>query len=284
MITNEQWTRYIYTLELEGAINGKKVQSIDFELRAEDVNGEINVTDLQLQEGRMITAQIPHTADILAPVEFNIDERAFMDTVSNPVKLGTQPVYHQNVKNRFYNIVGRGHEVIVIPNVFHEDYTFPIVTTGLDLELYAKEDFDLLRIRTNEGGHVPERHYAGIPALDYHPLNYKYTREFYFDGARAGDKIELKASIRAARVAGVDVPLKKHRITINGHPMNIDRQRFMLAPAGSFRIGIEFYKQVTEQMQDENGNMVFATYLKDVGIGFYGIAEFRQWTYGVSRL
>jgi len=284
MIGNEEWVRYIYTLDV--AEPNKKVSNIEFNLIAEDITGNINVTDLQLQGGKQVTATIPATQDILAPVEFNIDENEWLNTVSNPIKAGVQPTIHQNVRNRFYNFVGRGHQVLVIPNVFHEDYTFPLLTTGLDLTIYSKEDFDLLRIRTNDGGHVPGRKYDPYeyPELEHHPLNYKYTREFYFDGAKAGDKIELKATIRAARLAGIDVPLKQHQITINGSPMKIDRQRFMLAPAGSFRLGIEFYKQVTETMTNEYGETKQVKYLKDVGIGFYGIAEFNQWTYGVSKL
>ncbi|UDY80753.1 hypothetical protein [Geobacillus phage GR1] len=282
MIGNEQWRRYIYTLDLEN--KSKRVKQIDYSLVAEDMLGTLHMTDLQLQEGSQISAHIPATQDILSPVEFNIDEWVFLNTVSNPVKRGTQPVYHEKVKNRFYNIVGRGHEVISIPNVFHEDYTFPLVTTGLDIELRAKEDFDLLRIRTNDGAHVPDRKYSGIPSLEHHPLNYKYTREFYFDGGKAGEKIELKATIRAARVNGKDTPLKQHEIIINGSPMKIERQRFMLAPEGSFRIGIEFYKQVEEEMTNDSGEKEVRRYLKDIGIGYYGIAELNQWTYGVSRL
>lgn len=281
MIGNENWKRYIYTIDMEP---GKKIKSIDYSLVAEDVSGSLQFTDLQLQEGRRISAHMPHTTEMMAPVEFNIDEFTFLNTVANPVKIGVQPTIHQNVKNRFYNIVGRGHQVLAIPNVFHEDYTFPLVTTGLDLELYAKEDFDLLRIRTNDGGHMPGRKYEGFPTLEHHPLNYKYTREFYFDGASAGDKIELKATIRAAIVEGINIPLKKHEITINGFPMRIDRQRFMLAPAGSFRLGIEFYKQVEEGLRNDYGEIETVKYLKDAGIGFYGIVEFNQWTYGVSKL
>ncbi|MEK5205228.1 hypothetical protein NST55_28710 [Bacillus sp. FSL R10-2789] len=281
MIGNDKWKRYIFSIDIE---KGKKVKEIEFGALAEDMTGTLQMTDLQFQEGKMISANIPATQDILKPVDFNIDEFSQLNTVNNAYKKGVQPVIHHNVKNRFYNILSRGHNVLAIPNVFHEDYTFPIVTTGLDIELYPKEDFDLLRIRTNDGGHVPDRKYEGIPELQHHPLNYKYTREFYFDGGKAGDKIELKATIRAAKLDGIDVPLKKHIISINGTDMNIDRQRFMLAPSGSFRIGIEFYKQVEETFINDSGEEVKAKYLKDVGIGYYGIAELNQWTYGVSKL
>lgn len=281
MIGNKEWKRYIYTVDIEG---DKKVKNVDFELLANDFQGNIQFTDLQFQEGKSITANIPSGPDILSPVKFNIDEFAFLNTVGNPAKRGAQPIYHENVTNRFYNIVGRGHEVVSIPNVFHEDYMFPIVTSGLDIELYAKEDFDLLRIRTHDGGFVPDRKYHTYVELLDHPLNYKYTREFYFDGGKAGDKIELKATINAARLAGEDVPLKKHNIIINHGDMDIDRQRYMLAPAGSFRLGIEFYKQVNGTVHDEAGNPKKTTWLEDTGIGYYGTAELNQWTYGVSKL
>ncbi|PEN61607.1 hypothetical protein [Bacillus wiedmannii] len=281
MIGNDEWKRYVFSLDIE---KGKKVKNIEFGAVVEDMTGKLQMTDLQFQEGKMISANIPATQDILKPVEFGIDEFEFMNTVENAYKKGVQPVIHQNVKNRFYNILSRGHNVLAIPNVFHEDYTFPLVTSGLDIELYAKEDFDLLRIRTNDGGHVPDRHYKGIPQLEHHPLNYQYTREFYFDGGKAGEKIDLKATIRAARVGERDIPLKKREILINGYPMQIDRQRFMLAPSGSFRIGIEFYKQVEETFEDDSGDEKTVKYLKDVGIGYYGVAELNQWTYGVSKL
>jgi len=281
MIGNDEWKRYLYTLSID---SNKKVKHLDISIEAEDVEGQINMTDIQVQDGLNVTGNIPSTSDILEPVSFNIDETIFLGTVSNPVKKGTQPIHHKEVDNRFYNIVGRGHEVISIPNVFHENYTFPLVTTGLDIELYAKEDFDLLRIRTMDGGLVPGRKYDEIPQLKDHPLNYKYTREFYFDGGKAGEKIELKASINSAKLSNTNIPLKKHNIKINGSTMKIERQRFMLAPPGSFRIGIEFYKQVEETTKNDYGETVKIKYLKDVGIGYYGIAELKQWTFGVSKL
>ena len=58
---------------------------------------------------------------------------------------------YTGLRNRVFNIVGRGHEVVLLPNVFNEDYKVELLTSGLDLELYAKEDFDLLRITTMDG-------------------------------------------------------------------------------------------------------------------------------------
>ncbi|PED63963.1 hypothetical protein [Priestia megaterium] len=282
MIGNDKWKRYIYSFDIDKT---KKVKSIDLDLIAEDFSGIMQFTDMQFQEGTQISANIPATQDMLTEVEFNIDEMAFITGVSNWVKDGNvQPQYFSNVRNRFYNLVGRGHSVVAIPNVFHEDYTFPIVTTGLDIELYPKEDYDLLRIRTYDGGLVEGRQYSGFPSLADHPLNYKYTREFYFDGGSAGDKLELKATIHAAKANGASIPMKKHDITVRGSSMTIDRQRFMLAPAGSFRIGIEFYKQVTETLTNDDGDQVSKTYLKDTGIGYHGLATLNQWTYGVSKL
>lgn len=282
MITNDEWTRYVYTFDTN---KDKKVEKVDFDFVMEDMGGELNITDLQFQEGKMVSSHIPHTSEILAPVSFNIDETSFLNTVTNWKVKGPDPVIHQNVTNRFYNIVGRGHQVISIPNVFHEDYTFPIVTSGLDITLRAKEDFDLLRIRTNDGGYIEGgRNYPEDGPLKDHPLNYQYTREFIFDGAKAYEPIELKATLRSAKLNGQNVPLKKHKLNVAGKQMNIDRQRFMLAPAGSFRLGIEFYKKVTEDITVDDITYSNVTYLKDTGIGFYGLAELNQWTFGGSKL
>lgn len=81
MIGNEEWVRYIYTLDV--VESNKKVSNVEFNLIAEDITGNINVTDLQLQGGNHVTATIPATQDILAPVEFNIDENEWLNTVSN---------------------------------------------------------------------------------------------------------------------------------------------------------------------------------------------------------
>lgn len=276
-----KWNRFIHTVHLEKT--EKKVKEIELNLIGENFEGEINFTDLQFQEGTSVSGTIPNTREILQPVEFNIDENTFLRTVSNPVKRGTQPRNHENVKNRFYNVLGRGHEVISIPNVFHENYFNQIITTALDIELRAKSDFDLLRIRTNDGNLIKRRQYS-IPQLENHPLNYKYTREFYLPGGKENEKIELKASINSAKIENKNISLKSGIINSSGTELKIEKQRFMLAPEGSFRLGIEFYKKVTESFVDEYGIDNSVTYFKDVGIGFYGIVEFNQWTYGGSKL
>lgn len=276
-----KWNRFIHTVHLEKT--EKKVKEIELNLIGENFEGEINFTDLQFQEGTSVSGTIPNTKEILQPVEFNIDENTFLRTVSNPVKRGTQPRNHENIKNRFYNVLGRGHEVISIPNVFHENYFNPIITTALDIELRAKSDFDLLRIRTNDGNLIKGRQYS-ISQLENHPLNYKYTREFYLPGGKENEKIELKASINSAKIENKNISLKSGIINSGGTELKIEKQRFMLAPEGSFRLGIEFYKKVTESFVDEYGMDHSVTYFKDVGIGFYGIVEFNQWTYGGSKL
>lgn len=295
MITNNQWERYIYALHLEGAKNGKKVTRLDYELLASDIIGSFNITDLQIQEGEKASGTIPHVSDFLDPLYFNINESYYIDDVvsdttgePNGVKLGAaQPDTSDNrieLANRIFNVVSRGHDVIVVPNVFHEDYTKEIVTSALDLTLYAKDDFDLLRISTNVGAPIPDRFYSDIPSLSTHPLNTMYTREFFFGGGLAGDKIELKTSIRSAKINDQNFPLYFHSLESGGKTYSIKRQRLMIAPAGSFRVRVEFYKNVTETLKDVNGNDIQYTYLKDTGIGYNGLAELNQWTYGRSKL
>lgn len=309
MISNSQWERYLYALHLEGAKNGKKVKNLEYELIANDVKGSFNITDLQIQDGKTASGTIPHVSDFLEIVKFNIDQDMYMDPnqavgVSPATKLGNiQPDdSHVNCTNRFFNFVGRGHEAIVIPNVFHEDYTKKLVTTAVDLTIHAKDDYDLLRISTNTGAFVP-KFYTELPDLvdpnKQYPLNIQYTREFWFDGGKAGDTIELLTTIRSAKVTDSnsnsrDLSLYSQSANVDGRNFSNNRQRLMIAPSGSFRIRIEFYKNGVQHYQvDDSGNLVKdvngdaipdCIILGDTGIGYYGIAELTQWTYGRSKL
>jgi hypothetical protein len=277
-MSNKQWDRFIYSLDVKP---GKKVEQIDFSILAQDIKGSLNISDIHLQGGSKVTSYEPNTSEMMAPVSFNIDETAFTSTVSGSIKKGTQPVIHQEVTNRFYNIVGRGHQEISIPNVFHEDYTFPVITTALDLSITPKEDFDLLRIRTHDGAMRDELLYPEIPE---HPLNKKFTREFFFKGGLEGEEIQLNASSLSASVSGKDYSLSSENLTIGGIDIPITKQRFMRAPEGSFRIGIEFYKLTEQSVTNEWGETTTKTIYKDIGIGYYGIAELKQWSYGGSKL
>ena len=276
------WARYIYTLDVTSE---KLVNSIDFSFLMQDTAGSLGVTDLQLQGGRMVSAHHPNTSEFFKPAFFDIDEFTFLDTVPNPIKHGVQPVRHMQVTNRIYNIMYRGHSYISVPNVFHQDYFFPIVTTYLDLDIIPKNNFDLLRISTMDGHFVPRRVYgwryseAQFPTLYHHPLHTKYTREFWFGGGRAGDTIELKTSIKAARINGNDVSRGSGRIIIDGETARIGEQIFPLAVPGSIRLGVQFYNLVTETMNNQE-----VTYYKDNGVGYNILAEFRQFTpRGASR-
>lgn len=292
--------KYLYTINIVN--ENKKVSSVDVQFIAQDIGegGTMHMTDLMFQEGDQVTAHQISTKETLIPVSFDIDEFTFMDTVSNAVKDGAvQPTIHTGVKNRFYNFVGRGHQALAIPNVYNEDYTQQLVTTALDLTFYAKEDFDLLRVSTNNGALVPGRRYdedtltgydvPNVPGIKYpkwidlypngHPLNYRYTREFYFDGASAGQEIDLHASIKTAVLNGVNIPFSQGNILLNGQNFYVERQRLMGAPFGSFRVRLEFYKQASFTYVDPmTGNTKQFSYLKDAGVGFWGLAEFRQYS------
>lgn len=71
-------------------------------------------------------------------------------------KEGSPPETIENVEKRFFNIVGRGHTTFVLPNYFPEDLEVPVLPTGIDLTIYPKEDFDLLRVSTSHGVEMPE--------------------------------------------------------------------------------------------------------------------------------
>lgn len=256
---------YKYTMFLESK---KKVKNIDFKIIAEDFEGEFRATDLQFQEGACPTGHSPHTQEFLKPITFGIDENYYMNTVSNPNKVGIQPRVFKNMEERFFNVVGRGHETISIPNVYHEDYRKELCTTGLDISLTPKEDYDLLRISTANGYYVENRVYADYEYGEQ-PLNYKYTKEFYFEGGKAGEEIQLNASIYTAKIGNSSIPVCRKIFDIENGNSFVNNQSFISCPNGSFRIRIEFYKKV---------NGIY----KDTGIGYYGIVKFKQYEKGAK--
>ena len=275
-ILPSDWARYVYTIDVA---SDKLVDSVDFGIMADNATGTLNFTDLQFQGGKQVSGHHPHTNEFFEPVHFDIDEYTFLHTVPNPIKHGAQPRFHSQVTNRLYNLVYRGHAYVSVPNVFHQDYFFPIVTTYLDLDIIPKNDYDLLRITTMDGHFEPRRIYgwryseANFPSLFHHPLHTRYTREFWFGSGRAGDAIELKTSIKAARINGRDVSRRSGRVVVDGETVRIGNQVFPLAVPGSIRLGVEFYTLVTERMHNED-----VTYYKDTGVGYNILAEFRQFT------
>lgn len=257
---------YIYTMYLE---SNKPVKQIDFKVVASDFEGVFNATDFQFQEGAYPTGYVPHTSELIKPVKFGIDENYYMNTVDKPIKRGVQPRIFTNMETRFYNIVGRGHETISMPNVFHEDYRKELLVSGLDFKIIPKNDYDLLRISTADGAYIPNRIYQENEENGEHPLNYRYTKEFFFEGGKAGDEIELSASIHTVKLNGNKVPVSRKMFELKDCNSFINNQTFLTAPHGSFRVRIEFYKL-------HNG-----TY-QDRGIGYYGTVKFKQWEKGAS--
>jgi hypothetical protein len=270
-MSRSDFKRYITGFNVTG---GKQIKDVTFRFLANDFGGKIAITDLMLQDGNQSTAPVPNTSEMLETLRYSVDENTWVHSVSNGVKDGdAQPKLYTGLRNRFFNFVGRGHDAISFPNVYDNDYTQDLVSSALDLTIFAKDDFDLMRITTNDGAHVEDRVYAGIT----HPLNYRYTREFYFDGGSAGDKIELKANLFSATIRDEEVSMMQKRIVNDeGKTLVMPRQRYMLAPWGSFRIRIEFYKLQTVQITDENLVKKDVLRYNDTGIGFYGYGEFEQ--------
>jgi hypothetical protein len=248
-------------------------------------SGEIRLTDLQLQEGQEVTGTIPATQDILSKKVFSIDETYNQVSGYENIYLGDQPRVY-DIQNRFFNIIGRGHETIAIPNVYHEDFTKELVTTGLDLTLYAKDNYDFLRVASFYGDLIDEEENKTYldESLADHPLNFRYTREFCFSGGSAGDEIKIMASGQYGSVNGNKVPLGVQSFNVGKEVDEFgkkrvvyykNRQRFMALPVGATRVKIEFYKRVIDGSLE---------YMVDDGIGFCGIAEFYQWSGGISKL
>lgn len=276
----------------------KQVDYVDLQLAADDavckttgnVDAPIYFTDIQFQGGDKLTGWVPHTQEMVQPLTYDVDESKNIATPN--VINGAQPTTYNDMETRFYNIVGRGHSVITLPNYYPEDWDKEILPTGVDFTIYPKEDFDLCRISTNIGEKLPEelqryRTYIeqdpdNADFWDNHPLHFRYTREFWIDGASAGTEIKIHASTRTHSVNGVNIPIagiREFSITQANWTVPINRMRFFLAPRGSIRFRIEFYKHITDVTE-----AVSDYTLQDKGIGFYGTAEFKQFTYGRNRL
>ncbi|SCY88631.1 hypothetical protein [Alkaliphilus peptidifermentans] len=302
MLKAEDWVRYYGTFSPNAT--DKRVQHIDLEIvvsdavirneRNEDV--PIYFTDLQFQTGEQVTGWVPKTEELLQSLSHTNDETRFM--ASNNHHLG-RPPRQWELQERLFNIVGRGHQVICIPNYFPEDWDVEILPSGIDLTLYAKEDFDLMRISTAVGNHIPYgegRMYDAIindfsadnwiqNYFDTHPLHYRYSREFWINGGigSAEQPIKIIASTRMASFAGQGIDIKERKtINIGGYPMYVGRNQFMTIPKGSVRFLIEFYKQIP--LRRSGAPYDGWLHLADTGIGYWGRAEFKQWTYGRSRI
>ena len=283
-MNKDDWTRFFKGIRI---YSDKKVKSINLDFVVDQVeSGEIRLTDLQLQEGQEVTGTIPATQDILSKKVFSIDETYNQVSGYENIYLGDQPRVYSDIQNRFFNIIGRGHETIAIPNVYHEDFTKELVTTGLDLTLYAKDNYDFLRVASFYGDLIDEEENKTYldESLADHPLNFRYTREFCFSGGSAGDEIKIMASGQYGSVNGNKVPLGVQSFNVGkevdefGEKRVVyykNRQRFMALPVGATRVKIEFYKRVIDGSLE---------YMVDDGIGFCGIAEFYQWSGGISKL
>ncbi len=296
---NKEWSRYYATFE--PSHKDKKVDYIDLELVVNDavIRNENNqdtpiyFTDVHFQPGTQLSGWVPHTKEMLKQLNHDSDE--WQNVPSGSIFEGTPPQLITDMETRAFNIVGRGHSIITIPNYYPEDWDKEILPTGVDFTIYAKEDFDLCRISTYSGVLLEGEECLYNPVLEQypndsfiqntfltHPLNYRYTREFWFDGGAAGTEIKLHASTRTAELGGVAVPIKGIRNTnIEGTSFYIARNQFMTVPKGAIRYRIEFYKSVAIDAPEKGYDG--AMYVKDTGIGFYGTAEFKQWTYGRSH-
>ncbi|MDC3413953.1 hypothetical protein [Terrihalobacillus insolitus] len=337
-INLNDWIRFHGTFDADP---NRKVSKVEFQVEAKDavvstdgVNRlPIYFTDMQFQAGDNLTGWIPRTEEMLDHLTWTHDENLY---VASPNRFeGESPTIYQNVEYRWYNIVGRGHTVVTIPNYYPEDWDVPILPTGIDITLFPKESFDVLRISTSSGVLLPEEQqkykleggiyqeikqkyeevknmqvYSDLdkerkeqeisnwvniiqPLFDKHPIHYRYTREFWIDGATAGTEIKVHATTRTATLGGNTIKIVgEDSFDINGSPMPIDRKKFLLAPKGTTTFRIEFYKQVEKEittfdMQSDGSYKKVRKafkYLEDVGIGFYGTAGFYQWTYGRSRI
>lgn len=327
------WKVFGGTIELEN--KAMQVDHVDVDITVHDTtsrddqNNEVPIyfTDLQFQPGYMKTGWIPNTQEFLDRIEFDVNEwkkysnadgSHDTDYIWNSVTPKQYTASELGYK-RMFNLMGRGHEVIALPNDLPEEkfwqlstlstygYDRPveILSTGIDFTLIPKDNYDLCRISTDVGSLLPEdqwiykskidkyqeRNPNGVSVFEEHPLNTRYTREFWFSGGLAGDILEVNATTMTSRKNGTVVERDGIRqITIGSDKVEIYKNKYHLMPRGSVRFRIEFYKMKPMEFvigtDSTTGKDIYETMnvLTDTGIGFGGTAKFLQWTYGVERL
>lgn len=189
MISSKDWKRLTanFTAHLE-----KKIANVEFQVEAKDVvssrdgvtRNPIYFTDMQFQVGNQLTGWAPHSKEMLRRLSWKHDEHAQIATPNRFV--GEKPKAYPNQKRRWFNLVGRGHKVVTVPNYVPEDWDVSVLPTGLDLTLYSKEDFDLLRVSTNVGVLMSEEDCFYIQHGIYPEIKKKYEDVLAMDPTHVG--------------------------------------------------------------------------------------------------
>lgn len=304
----KDWKRLYGSFEADPS---KQVDSVELAIHADDAvsrtetnaDAPLYFTDLQFQAGKQLSGWVPNTEELIKPLDYVSNE--WVNVPSNNVQPPIAPQVF-DMSERVYNIVGRGHSTITIPNYYPENWDTEILPSGIDFTIYPKQDFKIARIASAVGVLLPDedredgepwRRYSKYAIDDVenrefwstHPLHYRYTREFWIDGGKAGTPIEIHASTRQYKVNGVEIPTagvdkfyipNQEGTYYESWNVPINRMRYLLAPKGSIRFRIEFYDHV----QGYGGNIGEDWTLQDIGIGFNGTATFKQWTYGKERI
>lgn len=282
-------------------------------------------TDLQFQPGHQKTGWNPavgvrlsdgkQVGEVLDRIEFEVDENKHYAGYEHaiPPKIYTPEELNYE---RLFNFMGRGHETLTFPNdvpepMFWDAVSYPdlekpieVLTTGMDWTIIPKDDFDVMRLSTYAGGMLPEENFLYYDVIEEfeeenpntvktlfreHPLNTRYSREFYWTNGKAGEELKISASTMATYKNG-QKQNKEYvdKFTIGGRTYQFNYNKFLTIPRGSVRYRIEFYKlaDVTLYKTNDEGDSVGhnVRYLKDTGIGYTGYVTFKQWTYGKERL
>lgn len=141
MISKENFTRYNYTFRPRKIKEGKKVKSISFSLVGNDFEGSYHATDLQLQEGGIVSGHVPANKEMLKR------ERDDQDNL---------------IKKRHFNAVIRGKQNIGIFNRERQsqgaDHLLDRVTGGLDYTFNTTDQVNSLILKQLYGTRFYQLH------------------------------------------------------------------------------------------------------------------------------
>lgn len=153
------WVRFHGTFATDPK---KKVSHVDFEIEAKDAVSTTNgidrkpifFSDLQFQAGKRLSGWVPKTEELMSKLTWTNDENQYI--AAPYIFEGSPTKVRENLDKRWFNILGRGAMTFVLPNYYPDDFDVPLLSTGIELKLYPKDDYDLVRISTSHGVEIPE--------------------------------------------------------------------------------------------------------------------------------
>lgn len=249
-IKKNDWVRFHGTFESDPE---KKVSGVAFEVEAKDVVSTttgvdrvpIYVSDLQFQAGEKLTGWVPKTEELMNKLSWTNDEN---ENLAEPYTFAGRPTQvREGVNKRWFNIVGRGANTFVLPNYYPDDFEVPVLSTGIELKLFPKDDYDLVRISTSHGAEIPEKdQFYKREGSIYQEIKRKYEQVSRMNPTN--DETRERKNQEVSNWENIIEPL------VEGHPLHTRYTREFYIDGG--KAGDEIIVDATKRIATVNGKEV----------------------------